>query len=464
MKQITVFFVIALLMNSCGIYTRYERPAVDTSGLYRTELPADTTASLTELHWDELFTDPQLQLLIREGLHVNTDLRIARSKVEEAQATLRSSRLAYLPSLQLDPQGSISSFDGASPSTSYTLGASASWEIDLFGKLTNAKREARAVMEQSDAYCQAVQTSLIATIAENYYMLLMLDEQEEITTETLLSWDEYIRSLHALMRAGDANRSTVNQAEANRLSVQNSLADLRLQITELENTFSALLNRMPGHIARTTLQEQAFPDSLAIGIPLELLSVRPDVRQAETSLKQHFYATNRARAAFYPSITLSGSLGWTNSGAAVGNPEGWLWQSVASLVQPLFNRGTNIANLKIAKAQQEQALLSFHQTLLNAGVEVNNAVTRWQIAREKIIADRCQVEHLQTVVDDTRLLMQHGSVNYLEVLVARQSLLSARLGLVNDRRTEIQSVIDLYHALGGGREIENRDNSSRSSM
>lgn len=140
--------------------------------------------------------------------------------------------------------------------------------------------------------------------------------------------------------------------------------------------------------------------------------------RAETSLKQHFYATNRARTAFYPSITLRGSVGWTNSGAAVGNPEGWLWQSVASLVQPLFNRGTNIANLKIAKAQQEQALLSFHQTLLNAGVEVNNAVTRWQIARERIIADRRQVEHLQTVVDDTRLLMQHGSVNYLEVLVA----------------------------------------------
>lgn len=450
MKQIGIIFTLALLMSSCGIYTKYQRPEADVSGLYRAELPADTTASLAGLHWTELFADPQLQLLIREGLQANTDLRIACLKVDEAQASLRAARLAYLPSAQLDPQGSLSSFDGASPTKSYTLGASASWEIDIFGKLTNAKREARAVLEQSDAYRQAVQTSLIATIAENYYMLLMLDEQESITTETLASWDEYLRTLRALMRAGDANRSAVNQAEASRLSVQNSLADLRLQITELENSLSAILGRIPGHIARTTLQEQLFPDSLSVGVPLELLSVRPDVRQAEAMLKQHFYATNRARAAFYPSVTLSGSVGWTNGGATVGSPAGWLWQTVGSLVQPLFSRGANLTNLKIAKAQQEEALLSFHQALLDAGVEVNNAVSRWQTAREKVVADKRQVEHLQAVIDDTRLLMRHGSVNYLEVLVARQSLLSARLGLVNDRRTEIQSVIELYHALGGG--------------
>lgn len=450
MKQIGIIFTLALLMSSCGIYTKYQRPEADVSGLYRAELPADTTASLAGLHWTELFTDPQLQSLIREGLQANTDLRIARLKVEEAQASLRAARLAYLPSAQLDPQGSLSSFDGASPTKSYTLGASASWEIDIFGKLTNAKREARAMLEQSDAYRQAVQTSLIATIAENYYVLLMLDEQESITMETLASWDEYLRTLRALMRAGDANRSAVNQAESSRLSVQNSLADLRLQITELENSLSAVLGRTPEHIDRTTLQEQLFPDSLSVGVPLELLSVRPDVRQAEATLKQHFYATNRTRAAFYPSVTLSGSVGWTNGSAAVGSPAGWLWQAVGSLVQPLFSRGVNRANLNIAKAQQEEALLSFHQALLDAGVEVNNAVSRWQTAREKMAADKRQVEHLQAVIDDTRLLMRHGSVNYLEVLVARQSLLSARLGLVNDRRTEIQSIIELYHALGGG--------------
>lgn len=450
MKQIGIIFTFALLMSSCGIYTKYQRPEADVSGLYQADLPTDTTRSLAGLHWTGLFTDPQLQLLIREGLQANTDLRIARLKVEETQASLRAARLAYLPSAKLDLQGSLSSFDGASPTKSYTLGASASWEIDIFGKLTNAKREARAVLEQSDAYRQAVQTSLIATIAENYYMLLMLDEQESITVETLASWNEYLHTLRALMRTGDANRSAVNQAEASRLSVQNSQADLRLQIKELENSLSSILGRIPGHISRTTLQEQLFPDSLSVGVPLELLCVRPDVRQAEATLKQYFYATNRARAAFYPSVTLSGSVGWTNGGASVGSPAGWLWQAVGSLVQSLFSRGATLANLKIAKAQQEEALLSFHQALLDAGVEVNNAVSRWQTTREKVAADKRQVEHLQAVIDDTCLLMRHGSVNYLEVLVARQSLLSARLGLVNDRRAEIQSIIELYHALGGG--------------
>ena len=456
MKQKIYILAIALPMTSCGIYTKYEHPETNTSGLYRAELSADTTTSLAGLHWDKLFTDPQLQHHIREGLQANTDLHIARLKVEEAQAALHTARLAHLPSIQIDPQGSLSAYGSTPPDKNYTLGASASWEIDIFGKLANARREARAVLEQSDAYRQAVQTSLVATIAENYYMLLMLDEQEDITAETLDSWDEYLHTLRALMQAGEANRSTLNQAEANRLSVQNSLADLRLQITELENSLSATLGRKPGHIARTTLQEQTFPDTLSIGVPMELLSMRPDIRQAQASLEQHFYISNTARAAFYPSITLSGAAGWTNSGAPVANPESWLWQAVGSLVQPLFNRGTNIANLKIAKAQQEQALLSYHQTLLDTGVEVNNAVTRWQTARKKVEADRRQVEHLQTVVDDTRLLMHHGSVNYLEVLLTRQSLLTARLGLVNDRRTEMQSVIELYHALGGGKDREDK--------
>lgn len=254
MKHSIGFIILALLMSSCSIYTRYERQAVDTSGLYR-GISADTTVSLAHLHWDELFADTLLQALIREGLQTNTDLRIARLKTKEALAALHSANLAYLPSMQLDPQASLSAFDGASPTKSYMLGASASWEIDFFGKLTTAKRKARAALEQSDCYSQAVQTELISTIAGNYYTLLMLDEQEAITAETLASWDEYIRTLRALMRAGEYDRPAVSQAEANRLAVKNSLADLRLQIKELENSLSVMPNRMPGHIRRGTLQE-----------------------------------------------------------------------------------------------------------------------------------------------------------------------------------------------------------------
>lgn len=453
MKKILPAALMAFLLGSCGIYNRYERPdiTVGTDSLYRQELVTDTTSSLAELSWEELFTDHRLQELISQALQTNTDLRIARLKVKEAQASLMSSRLAYLPSVQLDPEGALSSFDSSKPTKTYTLGASASWEVDLFGKLTNAKRSARAALEESDAYRQAVQTQLIATVAESYYTLLMLDEQTSVTAETVESWKEYVHSLYALMKAGQADRSDVSQAEASRVAAEASLLSLQQSIMETENSLSSLLGQTPQHIERGKLADQTFPQELSTGVPLDLLSRRPDIRQAEASLKKAFYTTNRARSAFYPGITLSGTAGWTNNGGtAITNPGGWLLQAIGSLVQPLFNRGQNIANLKISKAQQEEALLSFRQSLLDAGEEVNNALAQWQTARERIRLDKEQVVHLQNTVHDTRLLMEHGTTNFLEVLTARQSLLSAQLTLVSDRYSEIQGVISLYHALGGG--------------
>lgn len=327
--------------------------------------------------------------------------------------------------------------------------------LDAFALLTNAKRSARAALEESDAYRQAVQTQLIATVADSYYTLLMLDEQERITSETVASWKDYVHSLYVLMQAGEADRATVSQAEASRASAEASLLSLQQQIAETENSLSSVLGEVSHRIQRGNLSNQRFPQRLSTGVPLELLSRRPDIRQAEAALKQAFYATNQARAAFYPSITLSGSAGWTNNGGAVvTNPGSWLLQAIGSLVQPIFNRGQNIANLKTAKAQQEEALLTFRQSLLDAGKEVNNALIQWQTARERIRLDEEQVKHLQTTVHDTELLMEYGTTNYQQVLTARQSLLSARLDCASDCYQEIQGVINLYHALGGGAEAD----------
>ena len=453
MKKILIA-ALSLLTTGCGIYNKYERPdlsTVQTDSLYRADAAPDTASSIASLGWEELFTDPCLQSLIRRGLEANTDLQTAALRVKEAQATLMSSKLAYLPSLQLDPQGTLSSFDGSKAQKTYSLGESASWEIDLFGKLTNAKRGARAALLESEAYRQAMQTQVIATVADSYYALLMLDEQVRVTTQTTESWREYVKSLHALMKAGEADRATLSQAEASRLSAESSLLSLQRQVAEQENALCVFIGEVPHRLERGTLDGQQFPDRMSVGLPIELLSRRPDVRQAEASLMQAFYATNSARSAFYPSITLSGSAGWTNSGgAAITNPGAWLLQAVGSLVQPLFNRGQNIANLKIAKAQQQEAVLAFKQSLLNAGQEVNNALIQWQTAREQILLDKEQVKQLETTVSDTRLLMEHGTVNYLQVITARQSLLSAQLTLASDRYSEIQGVINLYHALGGG--------------
>ena len=407
--------------------------------------------SLADFSWKELFTDTVLQQLIEKGIANNTDLNIARLKVREAEALLTSSKLAYLPSVSLTPQGTIKSIEGNSPTKTYNLAASADWELDIFGRLTNAKREAKAVLEQSQAYKQAVQTQLIATIANSYYTLLMLDKQLDISKRTAEIWAENLRVMKALKKAGQTTEMAVAQIEASKLSVDASLLSLEQQITEVENSLSSLLGVVPQRIDRSTLDMQSFPDTLSVGVPLQLLQRRPDVRQSEAALAEAFYTTNRAYSAFYPAITLSGSAGWTNAaGAIISNPGEWLFSAVGSLVQPLFNRGQNIANLKVAKARQEEALLTFRQTLLNAGTEVNDALLQWQVARRRLDLDRQQIISLQSAVRSSELLMRHSSQNYLEVLTARQTLLDAELSAVSDRFEEIQGVINLYHALGGG--------------
>lgn len=452
MKKIWLCLFLIVELSGCHIYRAYERPDVAVAdSLYRQSVPAADTTSLASLSWRELFTDPQLQQLIETGLNHNTDLGIARLKVKEAEALLMTSRLSYLPSLSLTPQGNLTSVDGSKTSKTYNLAASADWEIDLFGKLLNAKRGAQAALEQSEAYRQAVQTQLVATIANSYYTLLMLDRQLDISRRTAESWDESLRAMKALKRAGQATEMAVAQTEASKLSVDASLLSIERQINEMENSLSTLLGLSPQKVKRSTLEAQQFPDSLATGVPLQLLSRRPDIRQCEAQLAAAYYATNSARSAFYPSITLSGSAGWTNTaGAVVTNPGQWLLSAVGSLVQPLFNRGKNIANLKIAKAQQEEALLTFRQSLLDAGAEVNDALVQWQTARQRIRLDEQQTEALRSALRSSELLMQHSSQNYLEVLTARQSLLQAELDAATDRFDEIQGVINLYHALGGG--------------
>lgn len=438
------------LMTGCSIYKPYFRPEVQTEGLYRDLEETRDTASIATLGWRNLFSDKNLQALIEKGLERNTNLRVAHIRVKAAEAVLMNARLSYLPSVVLTPDGSISGTEGAKAIKTYNLAASASWEIDLFGKVTNAKREALAALEGSRAYRQAVETQLIATIANSYYMLLMLDRQLIISEQTLITWKETEHSIEALKRAGKSNDAAVLQAKANRLALEASVVSIRKSIRETENVLSALLADTSHDIMRGALQKQQFPDTLSAGLPIQLLANRPDVRQAEWNLAQAYYATNAARSAFYPSLTLSGSTGWTNNvGGVVVNPGSWLFSAVGSLMQPLFNKGTNIANLRQAKARQEEALLLFQQSLLDAGKEVNNALTRWQSARIRMDYVNQQIMTLQEAVRKTELLMQHTSTNYLEVLTARQRLLEAELTQAQDKFEEIQGVIDLYHAVGG---------------
>lgn len=443
-----------LLLSSCGIYTSYEPQTSVPENLYGEEVAVSDTASIGNIHWRDFFTDPYLQELIEKGLAQNTDVQTAGLRVEEAKASLLSTKLAFLPSFALSPQGGVSTVEGSKASHTYTLPVTASWELDIFGKLRNAKRQAKAAYLQSEDYKQAVYSSLIANIANTYYTLLMLDEQLEISRHTADTWKETVESTQALMDAGQADEAAVSQMRATYYEVENSVVDLEEQINQVENSLALLLAETPHKIARGRLSEQRFTTSLSVGIPIQMLSNRPDVRVAERDLEQAFYVTNQANAAFYPSVTLTGSAGWTNSlGEIITNPGKFLASAVASLTEPLFNKGTLIARRRIAKAQQEEAALTFKQTLLNAGVEVNDALVSFQVSRKKNENYEQQIVSLKKAYRSTSLLMENGNTTYLEVLTAKQSLLSAELAQTANRFKEIQSLINLYQALGGGQDL-----------
>ena len=438
------------MLTGCGTYSRYHRAGIRTENLYwNLSVDIDTT-NIASMSWREMFTDPELQSLIEAGLEQNTDLNVARLRVEAAEAALMTAKLSYLPSLGINAEGGGSRYDGATAKT-YNVGATASWELDIFGKFTAAKRGAVVAWQGSRDYQQAVQTQLIATIADSYYTLALLDEQMSINTRTLENWRATVRTLEALKKVGKANEAGVLQAKANVMQLESSQLAICKSVSETENALSAILAMPSQPIERSSLDEASFPDTISIGVPLQLLSNRPDVRQAEMELAQAFYATHVARSAFYPNITLSGTLGWTNNGGgAITNPGQWLFNAIGSLTQPLFNRGTNIANLKIAQTKQEEAKLLFQQSLLNAGKEVNDALTTWQTAKSQYEINTRQVETLREAVRKTELLMSHSSTSYLEVLTTQQSLLSAEQAQAQDRFGEIQGIINLYHALGGG--------------
>lgn len=449
-RIIACLSVLAALLQGCGVYQKYSKATEVDKDLFGDEYAGADTTSIATLSWREFFTDPLLRKLIDTALVRNTDLRTAHLRVEQAEASLSAARLAFLPSVGLNGEGAVARWDGQNAKT-YNLGGNASWELDIFGRVHNAKMEAKSALEGSQAYEQAVRTSLVATVASTYYSLLMLDEQLAINERTLDNWTATVSAMNSLMKAGYFNKTAVLQAEANKMALEQAVLSVRQSISETEKSLCSLLAKTPGSIERGVLTDQSFPQELSAGVPASLLANRPDVRQTEAQLAQAFYAVGSARSAFYPSLTLSGAAGWTNNGGGmVVNPGDLLLNMAGSLAQPLFNKGTNVANLKIAKAEQEAALLAFQQKLLDAGAEVNNSLTSWQTARKRLEIGEKRIESLKETVQKTERLMKHSSVNYLEVLTAQQSLLSAEESQIQDRFEEIRSVIALYQALGGG--------------
>ena len=458
-KQILGAMCLAAMMSSCHIYKAYDRPeSIDASGIYRDPASAtDTlvadTSNMGNLPWKEVFRDAKLQALIEEGLANNVDMQAAALRVQEAKVMLTAAKLSYLPSINLAPQGTTTSMGGGSYVKAYQLPAVASWEIDLFGKILNTKRGQKVAYEQSKYAEQAVRSQIICGIANIYYSLLMLDRQVEITTETAAIYTENVRVMEAMKVAGMTTEAGVAQMRAASHQVEASLMDLKRQVRETENSLAVLLAKAPQTIDRNTLGEQVMPEELTAGVPLQLLENRPDVKMAEMTLAAAYYTTNSARAAFYPGLNITGTAGWTNgSGISVVNPGEFMLQALASLAQPIFNNGKLIANLKVSKAEEKIAKMNYQQTILEAGKEVSDALFLYDTQNKKLIEDRGQVEQLDKAVTYTKALFQSGEATYLEILTAQQNLLSAQLSEVSDNFQRMQAVINLYSALGGGRE------------
>lgn len=459
MRKFIYISISAILLSSCHIYKKYERPEdINVASSYRTPEGmnvASSTNNIGNLEWSDIYTDQKLQELINYGLTNNTDLLIAIEKVNEAKASLTSARLSFLPGISLTPEGNVSSYDGSSAAWSYNASASASWEIDLFGKLLNSKRKAQVALLQNKEYQQAVRTQLIATIADYYFTLTALDKQLAIYTITEQSWAESVETIKAMKEGGMTNEAAVAQYEAYHAAIAAAIPDVKAEITKQENALATLLGDFPRAIARNSIDNQKCDIPLEIGIPVELLSNRPDVKNAEYQLASMYYNTNIARSSFYPQISIGGSIGWTNAaGAAITNPGGLILSALGSLTQPIFNRGANIAKLKIAKAQEEQAKLNFKQMILDAGREVSNALAVYDAELKKESKRELQIEKLSNAVEYTKELLTLGSSTYLEVLDAQQSLLSAQLTKTEDQLKKLNAITSLYHALGGGREIE----------
>ena len=474
LKKLYLYFTM-MILAAC-VTQKYQQPGLAVQGqLYRDTLSnhnttindsinvADTS-SIATLPYTQLFADTVLQNLIAEGIHENLDLKIAVQRINEADASLRQSKLAFYPSLDATaaynrnkqsvaslnfPPDIANSFQLTT--STYQLYLSTSWEADIWGKLKSAKKAAFANWLQSEAARRAIQTQVVSSIASYYYQLLSLDQQLQITEQTLKNRTTDVETMKALKESAVVTGAAVVQSEANKYAAEVLIPDLKRSIRETENALSILLARTPGTIKRTSLSAQIVYQSLATGLSSSLLKNRPDVQERELAFRVAFENTNVARTYFYPQFTLTAQGGASSLQIKDLFNMSVFYNIVAGLTQPVFNKGLNKARLRTALAQQQEAYYSYQQTLLNAGEEVSNALYAYQTSVEKQLSRTHQVDALQKAVDYTKQLLEYSSAtNYTDVLTSEQSLLSAQLDGVNDKFQQLQAVVDLYHALGGG--------------
>jgi len=458
--KISLLVLAAVVMQSCFVAKKYDRPEMKTEDLYRTEVVSTDSTSLANVSWDKVFTDPILQGHIKKGLQNNLDIRIAMQNIVAAEATMKQGKAGYFPTLsgnadwthqQLSKNSQLGSFLQDRSTDQYQLTGTLSWEADIWGKIRSNKRAANAAYLQTIAANQAVKTQLIANIASTYYQLLSMDAQIKVAEQTLINRNESIETILALKDAGNVNEVGVKQTEAQKYATEIIIADLKNNVVILENALSILLGESPRKIERSTLEDQAMQPEITLGVPATLLRNRPDVIAAEYNLISTFEQTNVARSNFYPTFKVTATGGfqsidlqqWFSANSFFANV-------VTGLTQPIFNQRQIKTRFEVAKANQEKAYLQFEQSLLTAGREVSDALAQYNNETAKITIREKQVDALKKAADYSDELLTYGLVNYLEVLTAKDNALNTELNLIDNKYKQYNAIIQLYRALGGG--------------
>lgn len=456
-----LLLVVAITLQSCFVARDYVRPDLDieTENLYRTEnLPKDSV-SMADVSWKNLFTDQYLEQYIEEGLQNNMDIRIAIQQMIAAKAYAKQGKAGYLPTLSVGPNythqeysensqfGSI--FSGGLDT--YDITADLSWEADIWGKIRSNKRASQADYLQSVAGHQAVKTQLISNIANTYYNLLALDAQLEVTNQTIATRASSVETIKALKDAGQVTQVAVDQNIAQYNSAKALQIDIETAIFKAENTLSILLGKAPQEFKRSRLDNQSIDQEIKLGVPARLLRNRPDVMAAEYALIRDFELTNVANSSFYPSLTLTASGGLQSLELdKLLNANSLFATVVGGLTQPLLNQRKLKTQKEVALANQESSLLNFKKTLLVAGSEVSNALYSYEAETKKFEFRKNEVEALRKAETNSEELLKNGYANYLDLLTARQSALSAELNLITNKLSQLSATVELYRSLGGG--------------
>ena len=459
------FIALLVLINACSVHKKYEQPQLDVPATYRGVSYSDTS-TIADIEWRRFYIDTDLQKLIETGLDNNHDLLVAIKRMEMSTKRVQQSKLLNLPDLNLQITGqynrpsnnslngiSVKNFLGKSHVENYMAVGNLSWEVDVWGKIKGQKELALARYLQSQEGIKAVQTSLVAQIAQGYYNLLMLDKQLEIARSNLALNDSFLVATRLLKDAGISNALAVQQAEVQKRSTELLIPQLEEAIELQENSIQVLTGQMPGPVKRNSkLDELNLFTGIEAGTPVAIVSRRPDVRTAELDLIAANAEAGIAKANLYPALnlTLGGGLESFRASNWFNLPNSLFGLVAGTIAQPVFQRGRLKTEADVALLQREEAVIRFRQSVLQATTEVTDALLQLRKLKEQEAIAAAQTDTLHKAIETAQLLFRSDLATYLEIITVQGNALQAELELAAIRRNQLTSKVELYRALGGG--------------